>query len=101
MDLAKAHELVDTDLYKALVERIGFAKRIIDERNAVIHGELTVKRGERPSFRSNKLTLDLSSNDLAALVQKIDCASLGLITAHTDFMDAVYKARAAGRNSPT
>jgi hypothetical protein len=69
------------------------ARRIIDERNTVIHGELTVKHGERPIVRLKKQTVQLSPSALSALVHKIDDVSIGLITAHTDFMDAVYKAR--------
>src|SRR5579859_5307667 len=40
--LAKAHGLLDTSLHKALLERIVLAKEIVNERNAIIHGELTI-----------------------------------------------------------
>lgn len=94
--LAKAYGLVDATFYKALVDQIGFVRKIIQERNVVIHGEVIVKRGERPTVRSkNQPVVDLSPSALSLWVQEIDRASLGLITAHTDFMDAVYKARAA------
>lgn len=97
--LANAYGLVDTTFYKALVEQIGRVREVIHERNAVIHGDLTVKNGERPIIRLKKQTVELSPKALSVLVEKIERVSIGLITSHTDFMDAVYKARAARRGA--
>ena len=95
--LAKAHGLLDTRLLKTLLGKIALAREIIDKRNAVIHGELTIKHGKRPTVRSKTATVELGPNDLSVLVQQINRATDGLVAAYYDFMDAVYQARAAGK----
>jgi hypothetical protein len=94
--LANAHGLLDADVHKVLLEQIGLAKGIVDERNTVIHGEVTIDQGNRPVIQLKKQAVEVSPRALSELVEKIDRVAYGLITAYVDFMDAVYKARTAG-----
>jgi hypothetical protein len=92
--LATAHGLMDSNAHQALLVQIGIAKGIINERNTVIHGEVTKQRNG-PIIQLKKQTVELNPRALSALVTKIDHVAYGLITAYVDFMDAVYKARTA------
>ncbi|MGA2880865.1 MAG: hypothetical protein ABSG13_18095 [Bryobacteraceae bacterium] len=93
--LAKAHGLEKTSPHKALLRQIGIAKGVVSERNAVIHGELTVKRGKPPTVQLRKQAVELSPRALSALVRKIDGVAGGLATAYLDFMIAVEESRDA------
>jgi hypothetical protein len=97
--LAGAHGLQESPLRRALSDQITEAKTILSERNTVIHGELTIKHGERPIVQlrkaQNSPVVVLSPGALSVLVQKISRTTDGLLTAYYDFMDAVDKARDA------
>lgn len=96
--LAKAHGLEDTDFYKALLEQIRHAERIVTERNTIIHGEVSVERGKPPIVQlKKKPDVELTPRALSTLVQKINGVTEGLSTAYTDFMIAIEEAQAAAK----
>ena len=79
----------------ALLTQIHCAKRLIDNRNTVVHGSLIIKRGARPIVQSKEQRVELSPDKLSELARQIDLATDGLTTAYYGFMDAVYRARQA------
>ncbi len=94
--LAKKYGLADAELHKALLEQLSFAEEVITQRNAVIHGELTVKRGKQPIVQLKKQTpVEMSPAALSELVRKTDSVTNKLLDTHTAFMHAVYEARDA------
>jgi hypothetical protein len=90
--LAKKYAL--TQPYDVLSRQIISAKRLIGDRNTVVHGSLTIKRGERPIVQARGRRVEMTSDKLSELVRQIDRATDGLPTAYFDFMDAVCNARA-------
>lgn len=90
-----------TQPHGALSKQISSAKRLIDNRNTVVHGSLTIKRRERPIVQSKEQRVELSPDKLSEMVREIDRVTDGLATAYYDFMDAVYKAREAASEDKT
>lgn len=84
-----------TQPYDTLLTQVGFAKRLVVDRNAVLHGSLTIRRGEHPTVQAKKDKVELTPSKLSELVGRIDSAIDGLPPAYFGFMDAVCKARAA------
>ena len=96
--LAEAYELQGKPPFTSLLSQIkekGTILKLLKKRNAVIHGEVTIKRGERPCIQSKQSTVELSPEALSVLVQEADRATADLLAAYYNFMDAVGKAREA------
>ena len=91
--LARKHGLVNANLHEKLKNEIGRATVIIDERNTIIHGQLVARRGDRPVFGLRMKTVEMTSEALTALMQRIDQAVDRLGTAYMDFMGALHDAQ--------
>ena len=84
-----------TQPYDVLSTQVSSVKRLVEDRNTVLHGSLTIRRGKLPIVQAKKNKVELTPNKLSELVRRIDSAIDGLPPAYLDFMDAVYRARGA------
>jgi len=91
--LATTYQL--TQPYDVLSTQVSSVKQLVEDRNTVLHGLLTVKRGEHPIVQAKKNKVELTPNKLSELARRIDAAIDGIPPAYFDFMDAVYKVRRA------
>lgn len=79
--------------YTTLKTHLLSARHLVENRNTIIHGDLTVRIGEQPIIQSKKQQVTLTPQKLAELVQQIDETLYALMTAHNEFMIAVCHAR--------
>ena len=70
-------------------------RQLVEHRNTVLHGSVVIKHGVHPTVKARKDKIELTPNELSKLIGRIDSAIERLPPAYFDFMDAVYKARAA------
>jgi len=96
--LAKRYPLMQ---HKELLKQLGEAKKLVDDRNTVIHGSLTIDRHECLVAQSRKGTVALTPDKLSAMVRRIERTTHGLATEYLEFMDAIHRAREAASKKRT
>lgn len=89
-----ANKYALAEQYVALSTQVGNVKQLNNDRNTVLHGSVTIKRGKHPIVQARKGKIKLTSQQLSKLVRRIDPAFHGLLSEYYAFMDAVYTARA-------
>jgi len=91
--LAATYALTESQPYRLLSTQIRAAKPLVGHRNTVLHGSLTIKRGQPPIIQAKKETMELTQQRLSELRGQIDLSIEKLSSAYFDFMDAVHEAR--------
>jgi hypothetical protein len=85
---------VDLQLHEAVEAQIAAARKIIEDRNTVIHGKLSFQPGKRPVFQLNKKpTVEMSQVALSEFVKRMSQCEEELWRAYLAFNDAVHKKR--------